>query len=143
MTTSAATKAAPRVTNLRPMLAVTDLPASVRFYVEKLGFNCSAMHGNPPVWAEVERDGVALMLNAPPVECVRKDVPRSCKNYQIFYFNVAGVEDVHREFRSRGVAASELRVAFYQMKEFEVRDPDDYWLWFAEATNEPPTQRED
>ena len=67
MTTAAPGK--PRITDFRAMLAVRDLPAVVRFYVEKLGFNCCGLHGNPPVWAEVERDGVALMLNAPPREC--------------------------------------------------------------------------
>lgn len=49
----------PRVTSLRPMLAVRDLPATVRFYVETLGFNCRVMFGRPPVWA------VAELLDAP------------------------------------------------------------------------------
>src|SRR5262245_8979343 len=91
----------PRIRNLRPMLAVTDLPGSVRFYVEKLGFNCSALHGNPPVWAEVERDGTAIMLNAPPADCVRRDVPRSSKDYQVYYIDTEGVEALHAEYRAR------------------------------------------
>lgn len=131
------------LTNLRPMLAVTDLPASVRFYVEQLGFNCNAMHGNPPVWAEVERNGVAVMLNAPPRECVVADVPRKSKDYQIFYFDVDDVPALHAEYRARGVAVTDIRVAFYGMKEFEVRDPDNYWLWFGQPTDEPPTVTED
>jgi len=124
------------------MLAVTDLPASVRFYVERLGFNCSAMFGNPPVWAEVERDGTAIMLNAPASDRVRRDVPRSSRDYQIYYIDAAGVEVLHAEFRSRGVEATDLRVAIYGMKEFEVRDPDDHWLWFGEPTDDPPTVKE-
>jgi hypothetical protein len=28
------------------------------------------------------------------------------------------------------------------MKEFELRDPDGYWLWFGQSTAEPPTVRE-
>jgi catechol 2,3-dioxygenase-like lactoylglutathione lyase family enzyme len=48
------------------MLAVTDLPATIRFYVEKLGFNFSSLFGNRPVWCELERDGVSIMFNAPP-----------------------------------------------------------------------------
>ncbi len=143
MTPQASDSHAPRIADLRPMLAVTDLPRAVRFYVERLGFNCSSMHGNPPVWAEVERDGVALMLNAPPADCVRRDVPPKSRDYQIFYFDVKNVADLHAEFRSRGVLVTDLRVAFYGMKEFEVRDPDGYWLWFAEPTDEPQTVRED
>lgn len=131
-----------KLLNLRPMLAVTDLPRTVRFYVEKLGFNCSSLFGNPPVWAELERDGVALMFNTPPAEDVLRDVPRRSKDYQIYYFNSDDLVALHAEFRERGVAVSELRVTIYGMKEFEVRDPDDHWLWFGQPTDEPPTVHE-
>ncbi|MCC6427829.1 MAG: VOC family protein [Phycisphaerales bacterium] len=124
------------------MLACIDLPEAVRFYVEKLGFNCNAMHGNPPVWADVERNGVSVMLNAPPAECVRRDVSRSSRDYQIYYFDAEGVVELHAKFASRGVAVSPLRVAFYGMKEFEVRDPEGHWLWFAEPTDEAPSEKE-
>ena len=132
-----------RFANLRPMLAVTDLPAAIRFYCEKLGFNCCALHGEPPVWGEVERDGVSVMLNAPPAECVRRDVPASSRDYQIYYFDINDVAALHAEFKARGVAATDLRVAFYGMKEFEVRDPDGHWLWFGEPTDDPPTVKEE
>jgi catechol 2,3-dioxygenase-like lactoylglutathione lyase family enzyme len=124
------------------MLAVTDLPATVRFYVEQLGFNCNAMHGNPPVWAEIERNGISVMFNAPPRERVVRDVPRSSKDYQIFYFDVDDAAGLRTEFQARGVAVSDLRVAFYGMKEFEVRDPEGHWLWFGQPTDEPPTVQE-
>ncbi|MEZ6234633.1 MAG: VOC family protein [Phycisphaerales bacterium] len=123
---------------LRPMLAVRDLPATVRFYVEKLGFNCNSMFGNPPVWCDLDRDGVSIMFNAPPREGIERDVPRSARNYQIFYFNCPDAAALREEFLARGVAASDLRVTNYGMKEFEVRDPDDYWLWFGQPTDEPP-----
>lgn len=132
----------PRLTGLRPMLAVVDLPAAVRFYVEKLGFNCSSMFGNPPVWAEVVRNGTAVMLNAPPAEHVRRDVPRSSRDYQVYYINVDGIEKLHAEFRSRGVSVTDMRVAIYGMKEFELRDPEGHWFWFGEPTDQPPTVRE-
>lgn len=142
MTALPRSAAVPMFTGLRPMLAVCDLPGAVRFYVEKLGFNCCGMHGNPPVWAEVERNGVAIMLNAPPAADIRRDVPRSSRNYQIYYINVRGIEQFHADLVSRGVQATRLRVAFYGMKEFELRDPDDHWLWFGEPTNDPPTPDE-
>src|SRR5690349_19396208 len=118
-----------RITNLRPMLAVADLPRTVRFYVEKLGFNCSGMAGDPPVWAELERDGTAIMFNAPPREHVLRDVPRKSKDYQIVYLNSDDVAGLHAEYKARGLPVTDLRVTVYGMKEFELRDPDDYWLW--------------
>lgn len=132
-----------RLRELRTMLAVTDLPATVRFYVEKLGFNCCGLFGNPPVWAEVERDGVAMMFNAPPREYVERDVPRKSRDYQIYYLNVDDAGGLREELASRGVAVSELRVTMYGMKEFEVRDPDGHWLWFGQPTDEAPTVKED
>ncbi|MBX3381022.1 MAG: VOC family protein [Phycisphaeraceae bacterium] len=132
-----------RIRGLRPMLAVIDLPRAVRFYVEKLGFNCNAMHGNPPEWAEVERDGTAIMLNAPPADSIRRDVPLTSKNYQIFYIDVQNVATLREEFVSKGVEAGDMRVAIYGMKEFEVRDPEGYWLWFGEPTDEAPTACEE
>lgn len=130
------------LSNLRPMLAVTDLPRTVRFYVEKLGFQCCGLFGNPPVWADLERDGVGMMFNTPPRECVERDVPLKSKDYQVFYFNSDNLVALHQEFKSRGVEVSDLRVTVYRMKEFEVRDPDGYWLWFGQETDEPPTVTE-
>ncbi len=133
---------APRLSSIRPMLAVTDLARTVRFYVEKLGFNCNSLFGNPPVWCDLDRDGQSIMFNAPPADAVRRDVPRKSKDYQVFYVNTTDVAALHAEFKGRGVAVSELRVTVYGMKEFEVRDPDDYWLWFGQPTDEPPTVKE-
>lgn len=134
---------APRIKDFRPMLACADLGVAVRFYVEKLGFNCNAMHGNPPVRAEVERDGTAIMLDAPPAESVRRDVSRCSRDDQVYYIDVEDVAALHAEFRARGVNVTDLRVAFRGMNEFEVRDPEGHWLWFGEATDEPPTEQEE
>lgn len=129
----------PLLFTLRPMLAVTDLPRTIRFYVEKLGFNCNSMFGNPPVWCDLDRDGVSIMFNAPPRDKVLRDVPRPSKDYQVFYFNTPDVTALHAEFTRRGLSPTPLRVTVYGMKEFELRDPDDYWLWFGQATDESPT----
>lgn len=124
------------------MLAVTDLPATVRFYVEKLGFNCCGLFGDPPIWAELERDGIAVMFNAPPKQEVERDVTRKSKDYQVYYFNSDDLPALHAEFKARGVSVTDLRVTAYGMKEFEVRDPDHHWLWFGQPTQETPTVRE-
>jgi catechol 2,3-dioxygenase-like lactoylglutathione lyase family enzyme len=127
-----------RLTQLRPMLAVTDLQRTMAFY-QQCGFEVMGAFGNPPVWCELHRDGQAVMFNAPPRDSVVRDVPRSSKDYQIFYFNADDVVALHAEFKAKGLPVSDLRVAIYQMKEFELRDPDDYWMWFGQPTDDPPT----
>jgi hypothetical protein len=37
------------------------------------------------------------------------------------------------------LAVTDLRVTVYGMKEFEVRDPENDWLWFGQETDDPPT----
>lgn len=124
------------------MLAVTDLPRTIAFYCGQLGFTCRETFGQPPVWCDLERDGVSMMFNAPPAGDVQRDVPISSRDYQIFYFNVPDVVGLHDEFSGRGVAVSPLRVTVYGMKEFELRDPDGIWLWFGQPTDDPPTVAE-
>ncbi len=130
------------ITSIRPMLAVTDLQRTITFYCDKLGFRCGDTFGDPPVWCDLERDGCSIMFNAPPTDCVRRDVPRRSRDYQIFYFNTPDVVALRDELLSRGAPVSKLRVTVYGMKEFEVRDPDDIWLWFGQPTDEPPTVTE-
>ena len=129
-----------KITLIRPMLAVTDLSRTIAFYGE-LGFTCTDTFGPPeaPVWCTLVRDGWELMFNAPPRESVVRDVPRKSKDYQIYYFNTDDVVALHAELKGKGLEVTDLRVTVYRMKEFELRDPDDYWLWFGQETDEPPT----
>ena len=57
----------------------------------------------------------------------------------IYYFYPENVVDLHAEVKQKEFQVSDLRVTFYGMKEFEVRDPDGHILWFGQETDEPPT----
>jgi catechol 2,3-dioxygenase-like lactoylglutathione lyase family enzyme len=140
--TAVATTCSPRLTGLRPMLAVTDLRRTMAFY-ERLGFRIAGVFGDPePVWCELVRDNVAMMFNAPPRERVERDVPAKSRDYQVFYFNPSDVAALHAAWKAAGLPVTDLRVTIYRMKEFELRDPDGYWLWFGQETSEPPTVQE-
>lgn len=132
----------PRITSIRPMLAVADLPRTIDFYVKRLGFTCRNTFGDPPVWCCLARDGQEIMFNAPPRADVEREVPRRSKDYQIFYITCDDVASLHAQLGGAGLPVTRLRVTVYGMKEFELRDPDDYWLWFGQATDEPPTSQE-
>jgi uncharacterized glyoxalase superfamily protein PhnB len=45
-----------------PQLFVADIAAAAAFYVERLGFEVAFMHGEPPFYAQVRRDGARLNL---------------------------------------------------------------------------------
>lgn len=127
---------------LRPMLAVSNLQRTIDFYCHKLGFRCNDTFGDPPVWCDLSRDGCSIMFNAPPSQDVSGDGSRRSRDHQIFYFNTPDVAALRDEFVARGVPVTDLRVTVYGMKEFEVRDPDDIWLWFGAPTDDAPTVRE-
>lgn len=131
-----------RLTKLMPMLSVRDLQRTMAFYCDELGFTRKGTFGEPdPVWCHLERDSVHMMFNqAPAAEMA--ELPRRAKDFQIFYFYPDDVAGLHAGWRAKGLAVSDLRVTVYAMKEFELRDPDDYRLWFGQNTSEPPTVTE-
>ena len=45
-----------------PILLVRDVPVSAAFYRDKLGFKLDFLHGAPPFYGSVSRDGVCLHL---------------------------------------------------------------------------------
>lgn len=129
--------------SVTPMLAVRDLPATRAFYVDRLGFECVGEFevGGRLVWCHVRREGANLMFNSPPASEFDAGNPGD-KRFQIYYVHVTDVAGLHGVWKAAGVPVSDLRVTVYQMKEFEVRDPEGHWVWFGEATDEAPTVRE-
>ena len=127
---------------LTPMLSVADLQRTMAFYCDELGFRCVRTFGDPrPVWCHLERDSVDLMFNAPPIEEMA-DLPAGAKDFQVYYFYPDDVVALHDQWKKKSLPVTDLRVTGYGMKEFELRDPDGYWLWFGEPTSEAATVTE-
>ncbi len=130
------------IKSLIPMLSVANLALTRAFYCDRLGFKVLGSFGNPePVWNMLGRDGVKLMFNFPG-GYIETDLPRRAKDFQIYYFYPDDVRALHAEWRAKGLPVGDLRVTHYGMREFELRDPDGYWLWFGENTSDPPTVTE-
>jgi uncharacterized glyoxalase superfamily protein PhnB len=131
-----------RLKQLTPMLSVADLKRTMAFYCDELGFRCNGTFGDPdPVWCHLEWDGARLMFNQPPA-AEMAELPRRAKDCQIVYFYPDDVAALHTAWKANGLPVTDLRVTVYAMKEFELRDPDGYWLWFGQETSEPPTVRD-
>ena len=50
------------LTRVTPILFVRDVEAAARFYAGVLGFKIDFLHGDPPFYGAVSRDGVVLHL---------------------------------------------------------------------------------
>jgi len=121
------------------MLSVSDLKRTMSFYGDRLGFSIDKTAGETsPTWCTMSRDRVRIMFNQPPREEIDK-LPAQAKDFQIYYFYPDDVTALHAAWKRGGLPVTDLRVTSYGMKEFELRDPDDYWLWFGQESSDTPT----
>ena len=118
--------APPRLRSLAAVLVVTDVAAAIEFYVGRLGCTECFRVGEPPDYAAVERE--ALALNLMPAA----RAPDSRGRAQL-HVMVQGLDALHAEFQQRGCAIEVPPTAFwYGLREFSLRDPDGNRLTFGE-----------
>ena len=114
-----------------PQLFVRDIDVAVEFYTSKLGFSLAFTHGEPPFYAQVNRDGARMNLRHVDTPVVD---PRRCESDQLLAASVA-VDDaaaLFREYQAAGVEfAQPLRTEAWGARTFMVRDPDGNLLLFA------------
>jgi glyoxylase I family protein len=127
------------VRGLAPLLQVYDMPASVRFYRDLLGFelvSTSPVLGEDRFhWALLRLGDAELMLNTAyefdsdrPAE--RDHARTAAHDDTALFFGCPDVDAAHEELRGKGVAVKEPVVTSYGMKQMYVRDPDGYALCF-------------
>jgi catechol 2,3-dioxygenase-like lactoylglutathione lyase family enzyme len=110
---------------------VSDLQRSVDFYCGKLGFVDPNVHGEPPCFAMINRDGFELMLSvAEDPSHVRPNGPTGV--WDLFIV----ITDVAAEIAALETAGVPIDKGpadrFYQMREIEVLDPDGHRLCLAQ-----------
>ena len=119
------TRKAKDLTAAAPVFVVDDVLRSIDYYRNALGFRIEFTHGEPAAYAGVERDNVAVHLQA------ARDSKRKAGQSAIYVF-VADVDALHRELKSRGAKiANEPRDYPYGMRDFDVHDLDGNALCFG------------
>ena len=112
----------------RPVLHVTDVEASIRFYVDRLGFAVPwrlEEDGATRV-AQVERTGCALILSSQWPEKVGKGLVFVSSNAEPT-MQVAALDALRAEFESRGVPVRDDQWGYRLLV---VEDPDGNLLYF-------------
>jgi glyoxylase I family protein len=123
-----------------PLLCVYDVPTSIAFYRDVLGFEV-IQTSNPFTsakddygWAMLRLNGVELMLNNAYENNIRPPRPDTARAHShrdtILYFACRDVDGTYAYLRERGVAAEPPKVAYYGMRQVYVKDPDGYGLVF-------------
>jgi catechol 2,3-dioxygenase-like lactoylglutathione lyase family enzyme len=124
----------PRVISSTPVLQVSDLQRSLDFYLKQMGFGEPAVHGEPPCFAMMHRDGFELMLS------VGKAHPNTDGLFDV-YLRVMDVAGEMAALRASGVEIVRGPCdMFYEMREIDVLDPDGYRWCLGQDTSEAPAQ---
>ena len=125
-----------QVKGMAPLIQVFDMPRSLHFYRDRLGFTLVNRSGatDDCGWAVLRLDGVEIMLNTaydvgerPP----SADPARMASHGDLcFFFMCADVDAVYCQLRAAGFAAKEPEIRNYGMKQVYLSDPDGYGLCF-------------
>lgn len=104
-----------------PILRVTSVAASIRYYVDVLGFSVDWGGENGSSFASVSRDGRAIML---------------CQGEQgqpgtWIWIGVENVEPLFAEYKARGVKFREQPTNYAWAYEMKIEDPDGHVLRFG------------
>jgi glyoxylase I family protein len=127
------------VRGLTPLLQVYDMPASVRFYRDLLGFtvvSTSPILGEDRFhWALLQLGPAELMLNtAYEFDSERPAEPEQARTSAHddtgLFFGCPDVDAAYAELRDKGVAVKRPVETHYGMKQMYFSDPDGYNLCF-------------
>jgi catechol 2,3-dioxygenase-like lactoylglutathione lyase family enzyme len=122
-----------------PLLQVYDMPTSVRFYRDILGFE---IHENSkPVadddfgWCWLKcGDGTEIMLNTAYDYGERpehRDNAREAGHRDVcLYIGCRDVDGAYEHLHAKGLKVNEPKVAWYGMKQLYVTDPDGFGVCF-------------
>ena len=128
------------IRGMAPLLQVFDMPTSIAFYRDVLGFEVATTsnpRGEHFDWALLRLQGVELMLNTAYEQDVRPPAPDrfriAAHDDTCLYFGCPDVDAAYEHLRGRGVDVKEPKVALYGMKQLYLSDPDGYSLCFQWA----------
>ncbi len=114
----------PSLKNVIPILLVRDVEACATFFREKLGFETDFLHGSPPFYGAVSRDGVCLHLRLVRHPFFAQAAAQE-RSLIVASIEVSNVQALFEEFKARGVEfAQRLRKQAWGGTDFQVRDPD-------------------
>lgn len=113
-----------------PVFFTTDIPGTLAFYKDKLGFECLGTWQDPPVYAIVARDRRAIHFR-----CASPPTPNPEKYSEEFldaYIFVEDVDALYEDYSSRGVEfARNLANMPWNSREFVVKDCDGRLIAFG------------
>jgi catechol 2,3-dioxygenase-like lactoylglutathione lyase family enzyme len=131
------------VRHMTPLLSVFDMPTSLKFYRDILGFAVTqdTGQGDESGWVMLEKSKVTLMLNTIYDDDERPAMPdpahHSIHQETCLYFLSPDPQAAYEFLKSKGLQLDPPTVAYYGMNQLYVRDPDGYTLCFQAPAELP------
>jgi catechol 2,3-dioxygenase-like lactoylglutathione lyase family enzyme len=133
-----------RFTSVWPRLAVQDLPRTIAFYRDVLGFDVGLLWPDEtsPTFTILGRDDVQLQFYV-----VAKDSPpgsntAAAASEGVINIETSDVRELHRALDGHVAIEWGPEVYTYGRREFAVRDPSGYLVIFTEEARDEPTEDE-
>ena len=115
-----------------PLLQVFDMPASLEFYCDVIGFQVLDKTAG---WAMLRLGGATLMLNTAYDDDKRPPSadPKRVKGHQdvSLYFEFLDLDGLHAHLRGKGCKVNPPAKTTYGLRQMSLRDPDGYELCFT------------
>src|SRR5215203_4269228 len=125
-----------KFTSVTPNLLVRDIPKSLAFYRDVLGFTMgeTVPDQEPFVFVWMKRDEVSVFLN--DINAAAHDYPASASltpgGTAALFFIISDVDGYHATVAPKANVIMPVKTQFYGLREFAVTDPDGHILTFAE-----------
>ncbi len=120
------------VQGLTPLLEVFDLPASIAFYRDVLGFEL--VSGDESWWCMLKLGDATLMLNTAYEKHDRPPAPEPNRvrghGDTSLYFSSPDPDAVYAHLREKKWPATLPTVTTYSMRHVSTHDPDGFQLFF-------------
>lgn len=109
------------------MLTTTDLQGTVDFYVQTLGFSCTAFAAELG-WASVRLGNIEMMFSSPN-DHIPFDKPTFTGS---FYFRTEVVDEIWSSLKDKTNVCYAIEDFDYGMREFAIYDNNGYLLQFGQ-----------
>jgi uncharacterized glyoxalase superfamily protein PhnB len=118
------------IRQIAPQFFTTDIPRTVAYYKDKLGFECLGTWQNPPVYAIVARDQHAIHFRCAAPPTANRD--KYADELLDAYLHVENADALYAEHAASGVEFTRgLANMPWHSREFVVKDCDGRLLAFG------------
>jgi uncharacterized glyoxalase superfamily protein PhnB len=120
------------IRQIAPQFFTTDIPGTVDYYKEKLGFECLGTWQNPPVYAIVARDQHAIHFRCAPPPRANPD--KYADELLDAYLHIEDADVLYAEYAAKGVEFTRgLANMPWSSREFVLKDCDGRLLAFGSS----------